>query len=253
MPESAPQPRDLVLRDRDGTAFAATSWASGRASAVVIVHGLLGTRRLREIVRVAEALRDRHDVLAIDVLGHGDTSGKFTWGREEWKQVVAAARHAGSGLRPVHAVGFSYGGYHVVRAAARGAPLARLVLVGAPVDRGVFDHFPLGPNLWRHLPAVARRGRRRLRAELPPRLAASALPESEIRSVSCPALVVHGGADWLVSARHAARYAAELPRAERRDVPGGFHGEYLVDSHGEVLIDAIRGFLGPWNPGDDPL
>lgn len=233
-----------MLRDEDGQEFAATFWDRARPTGALVVHGLLGTRRLREIVRVAEALAVRHDVLAIDVRGHGDSPGRFTWGREEWKQVDAAARKLAAAGRRVAGIGFSYGGYHLVRACARGAPIDRLVLVGAPVDLDVLDHFPFGPKLWRHLPAVVARGRRRLRATIPPRRGEAALGDDELRRVLAPALVVHGGGDWLVSARHAARYAGALPRARRWDVPGGLHGEYLVHSHGEALIAAIAAFLG---------
>jgi uncharacterized protein len=237
-------PHDLTLCDADGQEFAATAWDRARPTGVLLVHGLLGTRRLREIVLVAEALAVRHDVLAIDVRGHGDSPGRFTWGREEWKQADAAARFLAGPGRRVAGVGFSYGGYHLVRASARGTPLERLVLVGAPVDLEVLDHFPFGPKLWRHLPAALARGRRRLRATVPPPRGEVALGDDELRRVRVPVLIVHGGSDWLVSSRHAARYAAALPDARRWDVPGGLHAEYLVHSHGDVLIAAIAAFLG---------
>ncbi|HZN56388.1 MAG TPA: alpha/beta fold hydrolase [Candidatus Polarisedimenticolaceae bacterium] len=238
-----PTPRTIELHDTDGLAFAATEWDGGRREAVVLVHGLLGTRSLREIIRVAEALAPRRDVVAIDVRGHGDSPGRFTWGREEWKQVAAAVAHAARPGRSVAVVGFSYGGYHAVRAAARGAPIARLVLVGAPADLHVLDHFPFGPKLWRHVPAVLNRRRRRLRAEAPPRPAEAKLTDEELRRVTAPALVVHGGSDWLISSRHAERYAAGLPSVRRAEIAGGFHGEYLVHSHGDELIALIAAFL----------
>lgn len=240
-----PLQRDFVLTDADGMDFAATLWDGARASGVLLVHGLLGTRRMREIHRVAEALGARYDVLAIDVRGHGDSPGRFTWGREEWKQVDAAARHLERPGRTVAVVGFSYGGYHALRAVASGSPIARLVVVGAPVDLRVLDHFPFGPKLWRHVPAVLNRRRRRLRAELPPRAAATPLTDDELRRVRIPTLIVHGEDDWLISPRHAERLAASVPGAHRLDIPRGLHGEYLVHSHGDLLIATIARFLGP--------
>lgn len=239
-----PAPKTLVLRDADGLEFAATSWEAGRPSGVVLVHGLLGTRVLREIVRVAEALGTRHDVLAIDVRGHGESPGRFAWGREEWKQVKAAADHLAVPGRKVAVVGFSYGGFHALRAAARGAPITRIALVGAPADLNVLDHFPFGRKLWRHLPAVFGRKRRRLRAEAPPFGAEAALKDDELAGVTVPVLVVHGGDDWLISPRHADRFAAKLPHATRVDIAQGFHGEYLVYSHGDELIALLARFLG---------
>jgi pimeloyl-ACP methyl ester carboxylesterase len=246
-----PSPRNSVLRDAGGIDFAATSWEKGRPSGVVLVHGLLGTRSMREIVRVAEALASRHDVLAIDVRGHGDSPGRFTWGREEWKQVVAAVDHLAAPGRKVAVVGFSYGGFHAVRAVARGAAVSRLALVGAPWDLRVLDHFPFGPKLWRHIPAVLRRKRRRLRAEAPPMGAVAVLTDDELARVAVPVLVVHGEGDWLISPRHAEQYATKLRHARRVDIPGGFHGEYLVHSHGEELLALLARFLGVTSRGGD--
>lgn len=238
-----PNPEDMVLRDDAGLTFAASLWDGARDSGVLVVHGLLGTRSMREIRHFAEALAVAHDVLTIDVRGHGDSPGRFTWGREEWRQVEAAARALAEPGRDVAAVGFSFGGFHVVRAAARGAAIGCIVTVGAPCDLRVFDHFPFGPKLWRHLPAFARRRRRRLHAELPPLWAGSAISDDELARICVPALVVHGEGDWLVSARHAKRYAAGVGLAQRLDVPGGFHGEYMVDSDGDLLVEAIAAFL----------
>lgn len=238
-----PPSRTLTLRDADGHEIAATSWESGRASACVVIHGLLGSRDLREIVRVAEALARWSDVVAIDVLGHGTTPGRFTWGREEWKGVAAAAAHLARDERPVSAVGFSFGGFHALRAAARGVPLARLVVVGAPVDLRVLDHFPFGPKLWRHLPAVVRRRRRRARFEPPPIRGQEALRADEMARVGIPVLVVHGESDWLVSRRHAESLVSGLPAATLEEIPHGLHGEYLVHSHGDPLIATIDRFL----------
>ena len=237
----APSPLNLTLCDVSGLEFSATAWEAGRPTAVLLVHGLLGSRSMKEIVRVAEGLLDAHDVMAIDVRGHGDSPGRFTWGREEWRQVAAAVGHLAP--RKVFGVGFSFGGYHLIRAIARGTPIEKAVLVGAPVDLRVLDHFPFGPKLWRHAPAALGRGRRRMRVEWLPPGKEAALPDEELRSVQAPALVVHGESDWLISARHADRYMATLRSASRLDVPRGLHGEYLVTSHGDLLVEAIRSFL----------
>ena len=233
----------LTIRDGE-TTVVGTLRSASRPSGVVIVHGIVGSRRMPEIETVAETLASRHDTLAIDVHGHGDGPGRFTWGRDEWRQVALASSWLASGGRSVAAIGFSFGGYHVAKAAARGAALARIVLVGAPVDLRVFDHFPLPRHLAAHLPAMLRRRRRLPRCERLPRLRDRALEDEELTRVTAPALIVHGTADWLVLRRHAARYAARLPRARLLEIPGGLHAEYLVDSHRDALLGAIERFFG---------
>jgi pimeloyl-ACP methyl ester carboxylesterase len=246
-----PDRKNLLIPVDGGVETVATLWDGGRSQGVLLVHGLLGTRTMSEIVRTAEELAARRDVLAIDVRGHGTTSGRFTWGREEWREVRAAVEHLAQGGREVAIVGFSYGGFHAIRAAARGAAATRIAIVGAPADLRVLDHFPFGPKLWRHLPAVFGRGRRRLRAEIPPLMTGGALSDAELSRVTVPVLVVHGEGDWLVSERHARRYAETLPSARRKNVPGGFHGEYLVHSHPGALFVALREFLDePAGRGD---
>jgi pimeloyl-ACP methyl ester carboxylesterase len=234
---------DLRLEDASGVPIAGTFHDRGRSSGVVVVHGIVGSRRMPELQTVVEALAERHDVLSIDVRGHGDTGGRFTWGREEWRQVDAAARFLREAGRSAAAVGFSFGGYHAARAAARGAPIDRLVLVGAPVDLKVLDHFPLGPDFWRHAPAMLRRRRRIPRVDWRFPIRRNALPVEELARIAARTLVIHGGRDFLISRRHAERYAAEIPDARLHEIPGGLHAEYLMASHPAQTLEAIGAFL----------
>ncbi len=239
----------LVIRAEGTPDVVGTFRDGGRPTAAVLVHGIAGSRRLAEIERVAESLAAEHDVLSIDVLGHGDSPGRFTWGRDEWRQVDAAVRHLRREGRRTSVVGFSFGGYHAARAVARGAPAERIVLVGAPADRRVLDHFPFGRKLLRNLPAMLRRRRRlpRLETLLWPR--ADVLDGREIAAVGCPVLVIHGTGDFLVSRRHAERWLALLPSARLLEIPGGFHAEYLMASHPGVLLGALLTFLAPGSGG----
>jgi pimeloyl-ACP methyl ester carboxylesterase len=240
---------EAALRDpvtiRDGeTTVIGTLRDGGRPTAVLVVHGIVGSRRMPEIETLASALASRHDTLAIGVQGHGDGPGRFTWGRDEWKQVVAAAAWLAQGGREVAAIGFSFGGYHVAKAAARGAPLSRIVLVGAPADLLVFDHVPLPRHVLAHLPLMLRRRRKLPRCERLPRLRDRDIGDDELARIAIPALVVHGSADWLVLRRHAERYVSRLRAATLVEIPGGLHAEYLVASHREPFLRILGDFLG---------
>ncbi len=235
---------DVRIPCPGGEPVHATLYGGGRAEGVVVVHGILGSRDMAEVRDLAETLGARRDVLAIDARGHGDDPGRFTWGREEWRQVDAAARWLGASRgRRVSAIGFSFGGFHCARAVTRGTPIERLVLVGAPANLGDFDPFPFGPDFWRHVPAMLRRRRRRPRFERPPRLSRVALAAEDLEAIRAPTLVIHGGADWLVRRGQAERYAAGIRGARLVEIPGGLHAEYLVDSHRDELFREILGFL----------
>lgn len=233
----------VTFADDTGTPVVGTLRERGRKGAVVLTHGIVGSRRMPELERLGEALERSRDVLSIDVRGHGDGPGRFTWGRDEWRQVFAAARFLGAPARPVAAVGFSFGGYHTAKAAAAGAPFDRMALVGAPFDFRLYDRMPLGRALWRHLPLMIRRRRRLPRVEPLPRMRERGLKESELRGIAVPTLVVHGSDDWLVSRRHAEAFARAIPDARFLEIDGGLHAEYLMQSSEAVLVEALSKFL----------
>ncbi len=234
----------LVLRDGSGREFVGTLFDGGRDSAVVLVHGIMCDRRLGQIGKLAAVLSEDHDVLSIDVRGHGDTPGFFTWGREEWRQVSAATEHLAGGGRRVTVIGFSFGGFNAAKAASHGAKVDRLVLVGAPVDLRVLDHWPLNRDFLRHLPVVLGRKRRMTWLGWPRGLWRRSLSEKELARIEATTLVIHGGDDWLVSRRHAERYAKLIPHARLHEVEGGFHAEFMLSSSFEAFLQAVRPFVG---------
>ena len=248
-PFETPAPVETRLRDGAGMEVIGTLRTAGRPSGVVLVPGLLCWRGLEEIDTVSRALSIDHDVLAIDVRGHGDCPGRFTWGREEWRQVDAAATHLAAGGRRVTVVGFSFGGLHAAKAASEGAPIDRLVVIGAPFDLRVFDHFLIGPKLWRHLPWILRRRRRWARFEWPRGLDAGRLTPLAAAKIRARTLVVHGRSDWLVSRRHADAYARHITGARLVEIDRGLHAEFLVRSHPTRLLQLLLEFCGPATGG----
>lgn len=244
-PIEIPRPVETRLRDGSGTEVVGTLRTAGRVSGVVIVPGILCWRGLPELELAAERLARSHDVLSIDVRGHGDSPGRFSWGREEWRQVDAAATHLAAGGRRVTVVGFSFGGLHAARAAAAGAPIDRLALVGAPVDLRVIDHLPGAPSLWIHLALAVRRSRRRSRFEWPRGLRATRLTPDDLGRIGARTLVVRGTRDWLVSRRHSAAYVRGISGARLVEIDRGLHAEYLLRSHPGPLLDLLLEFCGP--------
>ncbi len=231
-----------ILDPADGEVVA-TLRDGGFPEAVVLVPGILAWRGLAEVERLAEALAQTHDVLSIDVQGHGDALGRFTWGREEWRQVRAATSWLAARGRSASVIGFSFGGYHAARAASEGAVLDRLVLVSAPVDLHVLDHFPFGARWWRHVMPMLRRRRRRTRLEWPRRIGEARLEAGRLARIRARTLVVHCGGDWLIERRHAERYAREIPAARLVEIPRALHAEHALRSHPGPVLSVVRSFL----------
>jgi len=242
---------ERVLLPRPPAAPVVATWRrTGSREAVVVVHGILCWRRLPEIEEVAEHLAaGGRDVVAVDVHGHGDDPGRFTWGREEWRQVDGAVwALRAEGFARISVLGFSYGGFHAARAAIAGAPIHRLVLVGAPVDLRVRDILPWRLRFFQALPRIVGRERRPTRFERPRGLRSLAVRREEAAGIRQPTLVVHGARDWVIGRRHAARWAAWLPEARLVEIPAGLHAEYLVRSHPGELLAAVDHFLAETAP-----
>ena len=69
------------------------------------------------------------------------------------------------------------------------------------------------------------------------------MTEQELVGIEAATLVIHGGDDWLVSRRHAERYAKLIPRARLHEVEGGFHAEFMLDSSRDAFMQAVRPFV----------
>ena len=233
------------FRADDGVELAYTLRAGGHRRLFVVVPGILTDRRCAEHALLAERLADLGDVLSLDVRGHGDSGGAFSFGAREHQDVAALARELRDRYARLALVGFSFGGFHCLLAAARNPGLFDAVAtVAAPAHLGVlFDHVPSGPGLLRSLPLMARRSRRPVRLGLPPLRPRSPLREVD-RIAPVPLLLVHGMLDWLVPPSHA-RALHERARAPKRLVliEGGVHAEYLLADDPDPLLAALRGFL----------
>jgi pimeloyl-ACP methyl ester carboxylesterase len=227
----------------DGVPLAWTRRGSGRERAILVVPGILMHREAPEHRLLAERLAGTADVVTLDVRGHGDSAGVFSWGRREHEDVAAFARSLRGDYRRLGGLGFSFGGFHVCVAAALARCFDAVASVGAPADLRVLDHNPLGRRLLRTLPWIVRRRRRLARLGLPGLRRPS--PERLVGAIApVPLLVVHGTDDWLVSARHARRLhdAAREPRG-LHFVEGGLHAEAMLADDPEALVAPLEAFF----------
>jgi pimeloyl-ACP methyl ester carboxylesterase len=211
--------------------------------ALVVQHGLLVSRDFDPIERLCRALADSFDVIAVDLRGHGNAPGWFTWGREEHNDLADLVSFLHSLHPAVGLLGFSIGGYTAILSAALARErddLARpdaLCTVGAPAHLDLWRYrFRLGGFLPQARKILARRGRF-MRPSLRGVRWTRAL--DVVGQVSpIPLFIVHGDADWLVHPDHARRlYDAAAPPRELLMIEGGSHAEYIIEND----IDSLRG------------
>lgn len=235
--------RSETLAADDGTSLRLTVRGSGREAAIVVVPGIFMHRESPEHLRLARALADLADVITTDVRGHGESAGRFSWGRKEPHDLQRVAAWAHERYARVGALGFSYGGYHTVAAAAQGANFDAVALVAAPKSLFLLDHNPFIRGLTRSVPIMLRRERRPARVSLRPPLRGTS-PRRLIAQIVAPLLIVHGSDDWLIPVKHAHDlYALATEPKELVVIPGGLHAENILADDPEALIEPLRRFF----------
>jgi pimeloyl-ACP methyl ester carboxylesterase len=232
------------FRTGGGVTLRLTRWRTGASRAVLLVPGVLMHRESVEIRLLAERLAATYDVVTMDVRGHGDSGGFFTWGRREADDVAEVATHLRREYARLAGVGFSFGGYHTAVAAALHRPFDAVALVAAPRRLFLLDHNPFGSGLARSVPYMIRRERRF------PRLLPFVVPRRDNpgrlihRIAPVPLLIAHGTDDWLVPVQHArVLYARAGEPKTLVLVERGLHAESMLVDDPEPLVGPLLEFL----------
>lgn len=241
---------DETFRAADRVELRLTRRETGARAIVLVVPGIFAHRDLGEHVLLAERLSQVCDVATLDVRGHGDSRGAFTWGVREPDDVARLARSLRERYARVCGLGFSFGGFHCTVAAGLEARAGRpplfdaLALVGTPAHLHLLDHNPLSAELLRHLGPMLRRERRLTRLGPWP-LRRPGTPETLIGAIAgTPLLLVHGSDDWLVPLAHARRlYERANEPKELAVIDRGLHAEYMLGADPEALLAPLTRFF----------
>jgi uncharacterized protein len=231
------------FRMTDGIRLRATLLRSGRRRVILIAPGIFLHRESVEHRLLARRLAAVADVVTLDIRGHGDSEGAFTWGVREPQDVGEAAAALRARYDRVGGLGFSFGGHHVGVAAARERSFDAVALVAAPRNLFLLDHNFLTAGLLRSLPLIVRRRRRRTRVALPWRPPAS-LAGMVDRIAPTPLLIAHGAADFLIPPGHArALFARAGEPKSLLVIARALHAENMLVDDPEPLVGALLSFF----------
>lgn len=233
----------------DGTRLAGTHVPGppDAAGAVLLLHGFAANRRKPAYARLADGLSRECGVLALDLRGHGGSSGRCTWGDREVEDVLAGVRWLrGYGYERVALLGLSMGGTAALHAASSGVEVDAVATVSAPA----YFHDPPPTVPLQRLHAVWSSPWRRagLRALVGVTLGAPADwgapndPVEMVAGVQAPLLVVHGEDDDYFPITEAAALveAAGGPATLWRRPVGFGHAEDGLDA---TVVDALTAAL----------
>jgi pimeloyl-ACP methyl ester carboxylesterase len=227
----------------DGVTLRATRRSAGRRRVILVVPGIFLHRESVEHRLLAHRLSAIADVVTVDVRGHGDSEGAFSWGVQEPDDIAAVAAALRTRYDRVGGLGFSFGGHHVGLAAADRHPFDAVALVAAPRNLFLLDHNFLTAGLARSLPLIVRRKRRPTRVAVPLRR-----PPSLVRAVEriapTPLLIAHGLADWLIPPAHARDLFARAGGPKNLVlIERALHSENILVDEPEPLLGALTAFF----------
>jgi fermentation-respiration switch protein FrsA (DUF1100 family) len=230
----------------DGVELMLTRRTRGARRAVLVAPGLFTHRAVPEHQALADRLLDVADVFTVDVRGHGESGGAFTWGVREPEDVAILARRLRREYESVGGVGFSFGGYHVGAAAARFKVFDAVAMVATPRSFFIVDRHFLLRGILRSVRAIRHRRSTLRRFSLTP------MPRTRRPSAAqvvpgiapAPLLIAHGTGDWLLGVHHARDlYARATEPKSLLLVEGGSHAEGMMIAHPEALSTPLMEFL----------
>lgn len=221
----------------------------GGEVAVLLLHGFAANRRKPAYARLADGLARHVPVLALDLRGHGGSSGVSTLGDREVADVVAGIGWLHRFGHPrVVVMGWSMGATAALHAASRGADLDAVVTVSAPAwFRAPAENAATRrlERVW-HSPLQRQALRRLLGVSLAPPSAWSDPPHpvEMAATITRPLLVVHGADDGYFPVTDAqALVAAAGGDTQLWIEPAGFgHAEdgitpAFVDALGRAVVE----------------
>jgi pimeloyl-ACP methyl ester carboxylesterase len=216
----------------DGIPVAVYRWGAGPV--VVFVHGWSG--RATQVAAFVEPLTAAgYCVIAFDAPAHGKTPG----GRTNILEFTAALKAIAATYGPLHgAIAHSFGGMVLAYAMHHGVVAARVVCIGAPA-RLEFLVERFGRMLALPEPVLTDL-RRRLEKRFDANVWELMSTDSNARTLTAPALIIHDRDDREVPWRQGKMIAGAWPGAQWLQTRGLGHRRILRDA---ATVKAVADFL----------
>lgn len=251
-PEQLNRPyQDVTLTTSDGLKISGWYFSGTRPDAVILVHGIDANRQavLPEAVILAHA---GYHLLLIDLRGHGLSEGnQATYGYREAWDVQAAVDYLDAlpEIEHIGALGTSYGGAAVARAAAIDSRLEAVVIEGSysSLPDAVEDSFEqrsMFPK-WPFAPLLVALAERRVGIKINQVDSARDLATIHPRAV----MIIHGTEDGLFPLRHALKMYDAAQEPKTLWVIEGFgHGNPAVGREVEFGTRVVTFFENAFEP-----
>lgn len=225
----------------DDHVIAYRHYRNGFDAAVIIAHGFFNSKDAVLLRRLKDYLSGGFDVIMFDFRGHGESSGRFSWGAAEHADLETVLEYTEGKYGKIGLIGFSFGAAISMGVLAGNKRVASFVSVSAPsrfdkidyhfwkldLENDIFYNFMEG-----RIGKGVRPGRFWLK---------KINPIDVVGSVETPVFYIHGDKDWVIRHWHSLRlYEKTRATKEIRIIKNGPHAEYLLRKQKCEVLGAIR-------------
>lgn len=232
-----------TLTSADGVLVSVEAYcAPGREAAVIICPGFFQSKDTATFQRLARALAEHWDVLAMDFRGHGRSTGLYTFSASEGADLEALLLWAVSRYQGLGVLAFSLGAAIAVNTLSRQPERVRsLIAVSGP---STFEEIEF--QFW--TPEAMRTGLQGCESGAGCRpgnpLMQKERPVETVRNLrTIPKFFIHGTRDVIVGHPHSQRLYAAAPEPKRLElIEGGSHAEALFRDDPQGFLRLVE----PW-------
>jgi len=250
-PAASPAAQTAWFTTADGVRLAMTRRSqrgpvdAANRRVVLVAPGLFTSRECPEHQAFAERLTEIADVVTVDVRGHGESEGRFSWGVQEPGDVAALAGRLRREYARVGAVGFSFGGYHVGAAAAVHRSFDAVAMVATPRCFSPLDRHFLFRGIRKSLLAARRRRGYAGRFAWMPFVRGRRPAAAFVGEIApTPLLLMHGADDWLLGLHHVHDLFSRASEPKSLAlVDGAPHAEGMMVAYADQLLPPLLAFL----------
>ncbi len=233
----------------DGVDLFLDHYRAGHDTAVLVCPGFYQHRRMTRCRLIGSAVAAAgYDVLVLDLRGHGQSGGSYTFGLREPDDVRRVLDRVRPQYRRLEILGFSMGAAIAIHALARSRQADGVLAVGAVADPNLIRPWTIS---WRDALRSCwnwRRGIRTFRSRTLPYGKPRALDVVD-RLSPIPMLFVHGARDWLVQPKQSELlYQRAGEPKQLRLIEGGRHAEELFDDDPDGFVRLCT----EWFQRDEP-
>ncbi len=185
----------------DNINIACNHFINGYKKVLIIAHGWFMSKNSKAFLQMSKDFCKFYDVISFDFRGHCESSGLYTFGAEETKDLEAVVDYASEIYNEIYLIGFSLGSLISINYCANSEKITKLIVVSAPVNFQKIENNIFSPNAF--IPTLKKLELKRwfsIRFKLP--FAKKPEPVKIVNKINIPIFFIAGEKDPIIRQWH---------------------------------------------------